>query len=172
MLQDYRYTQTPDADTGIETQHFGMAGAQYAIKGSSIQYNLEQNLDTQEFGHHAEWQGDVYIGTVYAGYDKFNNIHSPVSFYGDEYLDEQFEARLSGMLPWRVPYYLSWRQGTLESDQTSFNNMTARLSKQLINGLNLTLEDNYYDYAHSENRIIRYAAEPTNGGEIFLPRHG
>ena len=28
--------------------------------------------------------------------------------------------------------------------------MTARLSKQLINGLNLTLEDNYYDYAHSE----------------------
>lgn len=144
------FTQTPDADTGIETQHFGMAGAQYAIKGSSIQYNLEQNLDTQEFGHHAEWQGDVYIGTVYAGYDKFNNIHSPVSFYGDEYLDEQFEARLSGMLPWRVPYYLSWRQGTLESDQTSFNNMTARLSKQLINGLNLTLEDNYYDYAHSE----------------------
>ena len=37
-----------------------------------------------------------------------------------------------------------------DSDQTSFNNMTARLSKQLINGLNLTLEDNYYDYAHSE----------------------
>ncbi len=143
-------TQTPDADTGMETQRFGMAGAQYAVKGSSIQYNLEQNLDTQEFGHHAEWQGDVYVGTLYAGYDKFNNIHSPVSFYGNEYLDEQFEARLSGMLPWQVPYYLSWRQGTLESDQTSFKNMTARLSKQLMNGLNLTLEDSYYDYAHTD----------------------
>lgn len=142
-------TQTPDADTGTETQRFAMAGAQIAVKGSSIQYNLEQNLDTDDFAHHAEWQGDVYVGSIYAGYDKFNGIHSPISFYDDEYLDEQFETRLSGMLPFQVPYYLSWRQGTLESDETSFNNLTARLSKQLMNSLNLTLEDSYYDYNSS-----------------------
>lgn len=154
------FTQTPDADTGTETQRFAMAGAQMAVKGSSIQYNLEQNLDTQDFAHHAEWQGDVYVGTIYAGYDKFNGIHSPISFYGDEYLDEQFEARLSGMLPLRVPYYLSWRQGTLESDETSFNNVTARLSKQLMNSLNLTLEDSYYDYnsARGAYNTVRFGA--------------
>ena len=153
-------TQTPDAETGTETQRFAMAGAQVAVKGSSLQYNLEQNLDTDDFAHHAEWQGDVYIGSIYAGYDKFNNIHSPISFYGDEYLDEQFEARLSGMLPWRVPYYLSWRQGTLESDETSFNNVTARLSKQLMNSLNLTLEDSYYDYNSSRGayNTVRFGA--------------
>ncbi len=140
------FTQTPSAEDSYETQYFGMAGAQMSMSGSSIQYNLEQNLDTAKFGHHLEWQGDVYIGNIYAGYDKYNGIHSPNSLYSDEYLDEQYEARLSGMLPWNVPYYLSYRTGKLESGDVTFENISARLSKRLMNGLNLTLEDSYYGY--------------------------
>ncbi len=140
------FTQTPSAEDSFETQYFGMAGAQMSMSGSSIQYNLEQNLDTAKLGHHLEWQGDVYIGNIYAGYDKYNGIHSPNSLYSDEYLDEQYEARLSGILPWNVPYYLSYRTGKLESGDITFENISARLSKRLTNGLNLTLEDSYYGY--------------------------
>lgn len=140
------FTQTPSAEDSFETQYFGMAGAQMSMSGSSIQYNLEQNLDTAKLGHHLEWQGDVYIGNIYAGYDKYNGIHSPNSLYSDEYLDEQYEARLSGILPWNVPYYLSYRTGKLESGDVTFENISARLSKRLTNGLNLTLEDSYYGY--------------------------
>ena len=145
------FTQTPDETDNLENQHFGMAGAQVSLSGSSIQYNLEQNLDTAKFGHHLEWQGDVYIGNIYAGYDKYNGIHSPVSLYGDEYLDEQLEMRLSGILPYSLPYYLSYRVGTLEDGSESFENLSARLSKQLTNGLNLSLEDNWYSYGGSRN---------------------
>lgn len=154
------FTQTPDAETRIETQHFGMAGAQMAVQGSSVQYNLEQNLDSQKFGHHLEWQGDVYIGNIYAGYDKYNGIHSPVSYYGQEYLDEQLETRLSGMLPYNVPYYLSWREGKLENDGSDFTNFSARLSKQILYGLNLSVEDNYYNYqnASKPNNTLRFGA--------------
>ena len=139
------FTQTPSngEKDGI-AQHFGMAGAQYSLSGSSIQYNLEQNLDTAKFGHHLEWQGDVHIGNIYAGYDKYNGIHSPLSMYGKEYLDEQIEARLSGILPWSIPYYMSYRTGTLEDGEVPFQNISTRLSKQLMGGLNLSIEDNWY----------------------------
>ena len=139
------FTQTPsnDEEDGI-TQHFGMAGAQVALSGSSLQYNVEQNLDTERLGHHVEWQGDIGIGNIYAGYDKYNGIHSPVSMYGQEYLDEQIEARLSGILPYSVPYYLSYRTGTLEDGVEPFENISARLSKQLMGGLNVSIEDNWY----------------------------
>lgn len=151
------FTQTPDAEEHTETQHFGMAGAQVALSGSSLQYNLEQNLDTDKFGHHAEWQGDVYIGNIYAGYDKYNGIHSPISYYGRDWLDEQWEARLSGVLPYNVPYYLSWQTGTLEEDGSRFKNLMARLSKQILNRISLTVEDSYYDYAQPgrPNNTIR-----------------
>lgn len=140
------FTQTPSAEDSFETQNFGMAGAQVSMSGSSIQYNLEQNLDTNKLGHHLEWQGDIYIGNIYAGYDKYNGIHSPTSYYNNEYLDEQYEARLSGMLPWSVPYYLSYRTGKLESGDISFENISARLSRRLMNGINLNIEDNYYSF--------------------------
>ena len=142
------YTQTPN-DVELETQHFGVTGAQYSMSGSSIQYNLEQNLDTAKLGHHLEWQGDVHIGNVYAGYDKYNGIHSPVSLYGNEYLDEQIETRLSGILPYSIPYYLSYRVGTLEDGDEPFENISARLSKQLMSGLNVSIEDNWYRYEGS-----------------------
>ena len=146
------FTQTPSGTMKDEvTQQFGMAGAQYSLSGSSIQYNLEQNLDTQRFGHHMEWQGNVYIGNIYAGYDKYNGIHSPVSLYGEEYLDEQIETRLSGTLPYNIPYYLSYRTGKLEDGDEPFENISARLSKQLMSGLNVSIEDNWYSYSGSRD---------------------
>lgn len=144
------FTQTPDVQDTFETQYFGMAGAQISLSGSSIQYNIEQNLDTSRLGHHLEWQGDVYIGNVYLGLDKYNQIHSPISFYNDEYLDEQVEARLSGILPFNMPYYLSYRKGKLESGKETFENITARVSKQVPNGFSLTVEDNYYKYGNND----------------------
>jgi hypothetical protein len=148
------FTQTPDVQDTFETQYFGMAGAQISLSGSSIQYNIEQNLDTSRLGHHLEWQGDVYIGNVYLGLDKYNQIHSPISFYNDEYLDEQVEARLSGILPFNMPYYLRYRKGKLESGKETFENITARVSKQVPNGFSLTVEDNYYKYGNTINHII------------------
>ena len=145
------FTQTPDAATKVETQHFSMAGAQMAVQGSSLQYNLEQNIDTKNVGHHAEWQGDVYIGNIYMGYDKFNKIHSPMSYYGNEYLDSQLETRLSGILPYNIPYYISYREGKLEDSKEKFNNYSVRVSKQISRGVNWTLEDNYYNYHYSDN---------------------
>lgn len=159
------FTQTPDAKDGIETQRFAMTGAQMAVLGSSIQYNLEQNLDTKNYGHHAEWQGDVYIGNIYMGYDKYNKIHSPLSFYGTEYLDSQLETRFSGILPYSIPYYLSYREGKLEESGEKFSNYSARVSKQITPNVNWTLEDNYYNSHYSENsyNTIRNSIYTWNG---------
>ena len=150
------FTQTPSSATDSTTQNFALAGTMVSLSGSSIQYNLEQNLDTSKFGHHLEWQGNVYIGNIYAGYDKYNKIHSPNSKYGNEYLDEQFEVRLSGMLPYRVPYYVSYKEGKLEDGKKPFKNMSARISKQFRQGFNLSLEDTWQtsDYnKHSYNSL-------------------
>ena len=152
------YTQTPNS-TNLEKQQFAMAGAQYAIQGTTLQYNLEQNLDTDKLGHHVEWQGDINIGQIYTGYDKYNKIHSPISSYGYDYLEEQIETRLTGNLPYNVPYYLSVKQGKLEESKQKFNNFSARVSKYLTNGLNLSLEDEYYDYMGGNiNNVIKLGA--------------
>lgn len=148
-------TQTPDAKNNMEKQQFAMAGAQVAVDGSSIQYNIEQNIDTKNYAHHAEWQGNVYIGNIYVGYDKFNHIHSPISFYGTEYLDSQLDARLSGVLPYNMPYYLSYREGKQEVGKEKFKNYSARVSKQITRGVNWTLEDNYYNNANISYNTIR-----------------
>ena len=37
-------TQTPDAKTKDTTQYFSQTGVQNAVKGSSIQYNLERSF--------------------------------------------------------------------------------------------------------------------------------
>lgn len=146
------YTQTPDYKRE-ETQNFGMTGLQYAVDGVSLQYNLEQNLDTSDIGHHVEAQGDVYIGTLYAGIDQFNGIHSPISARGNDYMEDQYETRLSGMLPYNLPYYLSWSRGTYEYSKQDFDDISGRISKQLGGGINLTLENNYY---HASNGGSEY----------------
>ena len=142
-------THTPDAPTKEEAQNFAMLGAQYAVKGSSIQYNLEKNLDYSNLGHHLEWQGDVYIGTLYASYDDYNRIHSPRSYYGDEYLKTKTEFRFSGSNPWRIPYTLSYRTGKKESDNRAYEDITARISRNLAQRWYISIEDTYSAIDHT-----------------------
>lgn len=144
-------TQTPDAETRTETQHFDMVGAQYALSGSSVQYNLEHNTDTSKVGHHFEWQGDVYYGTIYAMYDKYNGLHSPLSYYGNEYLKTKTELRYSGSA-FSVPYFVSYRTGKKEEGDKPYENITGRVSKNITNRWYASLEDDYDSISH-ENEI-------------------
>ena len=144
-------TQTPDAETRTKTQHFDMVGAQYALSGSSVQYNLEHNTDTSKVGHHFEWQGDVYYGTIYAMYDKYNGLHSPLSYYGNEYLKTKTEIRYSGSV-WNIPYFASYRTGKKEEGDKPYENITGRVSKNITNHWYASLEDDYDSISH-ENEI-------------------
>ena len=145
------YTETPDVQKLI-TQNFGMTGLQYAIDGLSLQYNLERNFDNDKTGHHLEAQGDVYIGTLYAAIDDYNKIHSPMSEVGGDFIKNSYEMRLSGMLPYSVPYYLSWRNGQYENSNYHFDEIFGRLSKQVGQGVNLTMENSYFD-THRRNGV-------------------
>ncbi|MBQ8870712.1 MAG: hypothetical protein IJ019_04990 [Alphaproteobacteria bacterium] len=145
-------TQTPDEETKTETQYFSMTGFQYAIKGSSIQYNLERNFDTGKIGHHAEWQGDIYIGTLYASYDEYNELHSPVSYYGNEYLKNKTEFRFNGTFPFALPFYVSYRTGKKENNEVPYEDIVGRISKNISRGWYVSIEDTY-DAINYENEI-------------------
>ena len=144
-------TQTPDAKENEETQHFAMAGVQYVLSGVTLQYNLENNIDTAKTGHHFEAQGDIYFGTIYAMYDRYDELHSPLSYYGDEYLKDKTEFRLNGGL-FGVPYYISYRMGRKEEGDIPYENIVGRISKNVSKGWYLSLEDNY-DVIEHENEI-------------------
>jgi len=144
-------TQTPDAETKTETQKFGMAGMQYALSGSSLQYNLERNLDTSKTGHHFELQGDVYYGTIYAMYDYYNGLHSPLSYYGNEYLKTKTELRYNGNIL-KVPYFISYRTGKKEEGNKPYENIIGRISQNLTRQLYASLEDSYDSLSH-ENKL-------------------
>lgn len=153
------YTKTPNLEN-TNLQNFSMLGLQYAIDGLSLQYNLEANLDSQRTGHHMEAQGDVYVGTLYASADKYNKIHSPVSSRGNDYMKDQYEARLSGMLPKNFPYYVSYRYGSYELAPQKFHDISARISKQIRSGVNLTLENTYHKVTHGgeEEDYVQFGA--------------
>lgn len=140
-------TQTPDAETRTQTQHFDMIGAQYALSGSSLQYNLEHNTDNSKVGHHIEWQGDVYVGSIYAMYDQYNGLHSPLSYYGNEYLKTKTELRYTSSV-FRIPYFVSYRTGKKEEGDKPYENITGRVSKSLTNRWYLSVEDNYDAIMH------------------------
>ena len=143
------YTQTPDYEK-TDQQNFGMVGAQYAINGMSLQYNLERNLDTNKTGQHVEAQGDIYIGTLYAAADNFNKIHSPISSTGNDYIENQYEARFNGMFFMNMPYYLSYRFGNYEVEDKTFHTISSRISKQLPKSINLTLDNSYSRISDSD----------------------
>ncbi|MBE6450400.1 MAG: hypothetical protein E7016_00355 [Alphaproteobacteria bacterium] len=145
-------TQTPDEVTKTETEYFSMTGFQYAIKGSSIQYNLERNFDTGNIGHHAEWQGDIYVGTLYASYDEYNELHSPVSYYGNEYLKNKTEFRFNGTLPFALPFYVSYRTGEKENGEIPYEDIVGRISKNISRGWYVSIEDTY-DAINHENEV-------------------
>lgn len=144
-------TQTPSAEENNNTQHFGMLGAQYVLPGSSLQYNLESNVDTGKIGHHIELQGDAYIGSVYAMYDKYNGLHSPSSYSGGKYLEDKKELRFSSHI-YSIPYYMSYRTGKKEDGSKPYENIIGRMSKNVANNWYLSVEDKYDSLSH-ENEV-------------------
>ena len=132
-----------------------MVGIQTVFQGASFQYNLEQNTDTNEIGHHFELEGDVYIGSALVTYDHFGKLHSPLAYSSNQYLKDQLEARLSGILPFQVLYYFDYKKGTFEGGgkTSSFN---SRLSKQLSQNFNIIFEDDYNKTESNKSNFFKF----------------
>ena len=148
-------SQTQDSTDLYKKQFFSMVGIQTVFQGASLQYNLEQNTDTNEIGHHFELEGDVYIGSALVTYDHFGELHSPLSYSNNQYLKEQLETRLSGVLPLQILYYFDYKRGTFENGEkiSSFN---TRLSRQLTQNFNLIFEDNYSKITGQKNNFFKF----------------
>lgn len=136
-------TQTPDArDT--ETQRFATAGLQLIFAGASFQYNAMLNADTRRTGHHFEMQGNVHIGDIFARYDYFDGLQSPLSFYNGAFLKESFEGRLTGNIPVvNLPYFASYREYG-NYDGLKSREVNARLSPNFMRYYNFTAENIWY----------------------------
>lgn len=133
-------TETADVVTD-EAQKFGNAGMQLIFQGASFQYNSMYNFENTKLGHHFDVQGDVYIGNIFARYDYYGGIHSPISYYNDEYLKDLVEIRLSGYIPWAsLPYYTSYQESNSE-DGDKLQEARLRLSPNFMRYYNMTVED-------------------------------
>lgn len=120
---------------------FGTAGAQIALNGVSLQYNLNGNFENQKIGHHADVQGNIYIGDIFARYEYYGGTNAPISHYQGKYLNELFEGRLTGSIPFvNVPYYVSYLQNDLP-----LREIHARLSPNFMRYYNLTFENVWRD---------------------------
>ena len=148
-------SQTQDSTDLYEKQFFSMVGIQTVFQGTSLQYNLEQNTDTNKIGHHFELEGDVYIGSALITYDHFGKLHSPLAYLNNQYLKEQIETRLSGILPLQFLYYFDYKRGTFENGE-KLNSFNARLSKQLLQNFNLTLEDDYNKSNYQKSNALKF----------------
>lgn len=137
------WTQTPDArDT--KTQHFASAGLQLIFAGASFQYNTLYNADDKKTGHHFETQGNIYIGDIFARYDYFGDIQSPLSYYNNTYLKESMEGRLTGNIPGlNLPYFVSYREYS-DRDDFKSQEINARLSPNFMRYYNFSVENMWY----------------------------
>lgn len=170
---------TPRADDENSDYQFSTLGAQMALNGVSMQYNLNYNMTRSDFGHHLDAQGDVYIGTLFTRYEYYGRTRSPISYYEDKYLNNLFEGRLTGGLPWlNVPYYVSYtNRKTIDGD--NYFDVKARLSPNFMRYYNFTVEntwsrntwgrDDYTDilvqatFGHLRmNGAMRYQTAPDN----------
>ena len=135
------YAMTQDQLDDHKSRSFAMAGLQAIFKGASFQYNTMYDPENNVVGHHGEVQGNVYIGDIFARYDYFGDLESPISYVHGRYLEQQFEGRLTGFIPYaRLPYYLAYR---LDQDHDNETNqiVTARLSPNLFGRLNMSIEN-------------------------------
>jgi len=135
-------------------QQFATMGIQTALNGFAVQYNLNQNLGTREFGHHIDTQGNIYIGDIFARYEYYGDIRSPISHFRGGYLKDLFEGRLTGWIPFvSVPYFVSYMHGGYHTDAT-FDEARLRLSPNFERYYNLTVENVWRkDEAGTENSI-------------------
>lgn len=129
-------------DIGSDYQ-YSTLGAQLALNGVSLQYNMNYNLSKNAVGHHVDLQGDIYIGTIFARYEYYGDISSPISYYQNGYLKDLFETRLTGSLPFiNVPYYISYT-GANGNNGESYQGVQARLSPNFMRYYNFTIENNW-----------------------------
>ncbi len=129
-------------DIGSDYQ-YSTLGAQLALNGVSLQYNMNYNLSKNAVGHHVDLQGDIYIGTIFTRYEYYGDISSPISYYQDGYLKDLFETRLTGSLPFiNVPYYISYT-GSNGQNGESYQTVQARLSPNFMRYYNFTIENNW-----------------------------
>ncbi len=137
-------SQTPDIVTD-ESRGFLTAGAQTVLSGASIQYNLLYGLSNNAIGHHVDVQGNIYIGDVFARYDYYGQLRTPVSYYNGQYLKNIAEARLTGYIPWGgLPYYLSYLNGNYSDSGDKLQEIHARLSPSFWRYYNVSLENVWY----------------------------
>lgn len=133
----------PRADGTHGDFQFSSFGAQMALNGLSMQYNANYNLTRNKLGHHFDAQGDVYIGTLFTRYEYYGGINSPISYYDNRYLQDLFESRLTGNLPWiNIPYYVSYTNRGFD-DGTNYNNVNVRVSPNFMRYYNVTVENTW-----------------------------
>lgn len=172
-------TSTPYADDENKEAMFSTLGAQMALNGVSMQYNLNYNMTRSDFGHHFDVQGDIYIGTLFTRYEYYGDTHSPISYYENKYLNNLFEGRLTGGIPWlNIPYYVSYINRQTESGE-DYHEIKARISPNFLRYYNFTVEntwnrnswgrDDYTDfliqatYGHLRmNGELRYQTAPSS----------
>lgn len=129
-------------DIGADYQ-FSTLGAQLALNGVSLQYNMNYNLNKNAVGHHFDLQGDIYIGTIFTRYEYYGDISSPISYYQGGYLKDLFETRLTGSVPFlNVPYYISYTGASGHNGDT-YQLVQARLSPNFMRYYNFTIENNW-----------------------------
>ncbi len=139
LISGLTSTENP-TDPG-EISQFGTAGLQMALNGVSLQYNTNFNLNSGEIGHHAEAQGNIYIGDVFARYEYYGHTDSPLARYGGRNMRDLFESRLTGVLPWiNTPYFLSYMQVS-DYDNPEYKEFRARLSPNFFRRYNFTVEN-------------------------------
>ncbi len=147
-------TNAQDVRNPFDVSQFSTLGAQLALNGLSVQYNLNYNINKSAIGHHIDAQGDIYIGTLFGRYEYYGDTMSPVSYYRDGYLRDLFEGRLTGSLPWiRTPYYISYTSREYHDGQTS-REVSARLSPNFMRYYNFTLENIWRrEFDQTENQM-------------------
>ncbi len=147
------FTQSPDTLTD-ENYYFGNAGLLVVLGGLSAQYNLEYNASNQNFGHHFDIQGSSIIGDVFARYEYYGGIKSPISVYNTTYLKDLFEARLTGIFPYiPLPYYLSYQQGN-GNEGNLYKEARIRISPNFMRYYSFTLENVWTENSTFKNNVI------------------
>lgn len=120
---------------------FATVGAQMALNGVSVQYNTNYNFENRHFGHHLDLQGNIYIGDMFARYEYYGDIQSPISYYAGAYIKDLFEGRLTGTIPWiNVPYFTSYTSRSGHNDE-HFQEVVFRLSPNFYRFYNISVEN-------------------------------
>ncbi len=145
------------------TNQYSTLGAQMALNGVSVQYNANYNMDNNSLGHHFDAQGDIYIGTLFTRYEYYGATKTPVSHYLDGYLNNLFEGRLTGSVPWvNVPYYVAYTHRE-KNDGKLYREIQARLSPNFMRYYNVSLENTWRRTPDATENYTGLLAQATYG---------